>query len=47
MFSTCLYSIGTHHRNLLKSFVTVSRVTVSRVTYFIPRVHTGNRVSQS
>ena len=37
---TYLYSTGTHHENLLKSLV-----TVSRVTYFIPRDRTGNCVS--
>ena len=32
---TCSYSTGTHCRNLLQSFV-----TLSRVTYFILRAHT-------
>ena len=37
-----LYSTGTHHRNLLKSLV-----TMSRVTYFILQACTGNCVSYS
>ena len=32
-----IISVGTHHRNLLKLLV-----TMSRKTYFIRRVHTGN-----
>jgi len=39
---TYLYSVDTHHRNLLKSLV-----TTSRVTYAIPRAHTGNCVNQN
>jgi len=35
-FGTCLYSVGTHHGNLLKSLV-----TMSRVTYFILWAHTN------
>ena len=35
-----LDSISTHHGSLFKSLV-----TMSRVTYYIPRAHTENRVS--
>ena len=41
-FCTYLYSVGTHHRNILKLLV-----TMSRVTFFIPQAHTGNRISQN
>ena len=34
-FGTYLYSAGTHHRDMFKAFV-----TMSRVTYFIPRDNT-------
>ena len=34
-FGTYLYSAGTHHRDMFKAFV-----TMSSVTYFIPRAHT-------
>ena len=37
-----LYSVSTHNGNLLKSLV-----TMSRVTYFILRTHTGYCVSQN
>ena len=36
MFCTYLYSVGTHHRDLFKSLV-----AISRVAYFIPRVGRG------
>ena len=39
LLGTYLYSIGTHHRNLLKSLV-----AVSRVTYFILWAHIKNHV---
>ena len=41
-FGTYLYSVGTHHRNLLKSLV-----AVSRVTYLILMAHTENFVHQN
>ena len=43
--NTCLiptYRYSAHHGNLLKSFV-----TTSRITYFIPRAHTGKWLSQN
>ena len=36
-FVAYLYCVGIHHGNLIKPFV-----TISRVTYFIPQDHTGN-----
>ena len=36
----CWYFAGTHPENLFKSLVTT---TTSRITYFVPLSHTGNR----
>ena len=35
-----LYSVGTHHENLLRSLA-----AMCKVTHFIPRIHTGRETA--